>query len=146
LVHTGGSGWLIKDFKDQVRKLNLHDDVILLGYVNDTTLHWLYQNCFAFVYPSFFEGFGMPVLEAMSLGAAVITSNTTSIPEIVGEAGILVDPSQDEQIAHAMDDLAGDEERLTDLRHAAFKQAALFSWTRAADQTLNIYRSIAINS
>lgn len=141
LVHAGGPGWLMDDFKDQIRKLNLHDDVILLGYVDDAALQWLYQNCFAFVYPSYFEGFGLPVLEAMSLGAAVITSNTTSIPEIVGEAGILVDPAQEDQIANAMDELAGDEKRLITLRLAAKDRAALFSWERAAQQTLDIYKS-----
>jgi glycosyltransferase involved in cell wall biosynthesis len=140
LVHAGGPGWLMNDFKDQIRKLNLQNDVILLGYVDDITLQWLYQNCFAFVYPSFFEGFGLPVLEAMSLGAAVITSNTTSIPEIVGEAGILVDPAQEDQIASAMDELTRDEKRLTALRLAAKGRAALFSWERAAKQTLDLYR------
>ena len=139
LVHAGGPGWLMNDFKDQIRKLNLQEDVILLGYVDDATLQWLYQNCFTFVYPSFFEGFGLPVLEAMSLGAAVVASNTTSIPEIVGEAGILVNPVQDEQIANAMDELAGDEKRLTVLRLAAKERAALFSWERAAQQTLKLY-------
>ena len=139
LVHAGGPGWLMNDFKDQIRKLNLQDDVMLLGYVDDMTLQWLYQNCFAFVYPSYFEGFGLPVLEAMSLGAAVVASNTTSIPEIVGEAGILVNPAQDEQIANAMDELAGDEKRLTALRLAAKERAALFSWERAAQETLRLY-------
>src|SRR5215216_272052 len=90
LVHAGGPGWLMNDFKRQICNLSLQKDVILLGYVDDTALQWLYQNCFAFVYPSYFEGFGLPVLEAMSLGAAVITSNITSIPEIIGQAGILV--------------------------------------------------------
>jgi glycosyltransferase involved in cell wall biosynthesis len=141
LVHAGGPGWLMDDFKDQIRKLNLQNDVILLGYVDDTALQWLYQNCFAFLYPSFFEGFGLPVLEAMSLGAAVITSNTTSIPEIVGDAGILVNPTLDEQIANAMDELARDENRLIALRLAAVQQATLFSWKRAAQQTLDLYKS-----
>jgi glycosyltransferase involved in cell wall biosynthesis len=139
LVHAGGAGWLMNDFKDQIRKLNLQDDVILLGYVDDTTLQWLYQNCFAFVYPSFFEGFGLPVLEAMSLGAAVITSNTTSIPEIVGEAGILVDPAQEDQIADAMDKLAGDEKHLAALRQAAKERAALFTWEGSAQKILKLY-------
>jgi len=141
LVHAGGPGWLMDDFKDQIYKLNLQDDVILLGYVTDIVLQWLYQNCFAFLYPSFFEGFGLPVLEAMSLGAAVITSNTTSIPEIVGEAGILVDPVIDEQIASAMNELAEDENRLMTLKLAAVHRASLFSWERAAQQTLSLYRS-----
>ena len=141
LVHAGGPGWLMSDFKNHIRKLNLQNDVILLGYVDDMVLQWLYQNCFAFIYPSLFEGFGMPVLEAMSLGAAVITSNTTSIPEIVGDAGILINPMVDEQITNAMDELAGDENRLITLGLAAVQQATLFSWKRAAQQTLDLYKS-----
>jgi glycosyltransferase involved in cell wall biosynthesis len=142
LVHAGGPGWLMHDFKDQIHKLNLESDVILLGYVDDTALQWLYQNCFAFVYPSYFEGFGLPVLEAMSLGAVVVASNTTSIPEIVGEAGILVDPAREEQIAHAMDELAGDQGRLATLRLAAAQRAAQFSWEQTAQQTLSLYSSV----
>jgi glycosyltransferase involved in cell wall biosynthesis len=141
LVHAGGPGWLMSDFKNHIRKLNLQNDVILLGYVDDMVLQWLYQNCFAFIYPSLFEGFGMPVLEAMSLGAAVITSNTTSIPEIVGDAGILINPMVDEQITNAMDELAGDENRLIALGLAAVQQATLFSWKRAAQQTRDLYKS-----
>jgi glycosyltransferase involved in cell wall biosynthesis len=143
LVHAGGPGWLMNDLKDQLRRLNLQEDVILLGYVDDTTLQWLYQNCFAFVYPSYFEGFGLPVLEAMSLGAAVITSNVTSIPEIVGEAGILVDPAADEQISNAMDELAADENRWIVLKSMARQQAVRFSWKQAAQQTLDLYRSFS---
>ena len=139
LVHAGGSGWLMNDFKDQIRKLNLQDDVILLGYVDDKTLQWLYQSCFAFVYPTFFEGFGLPVLEAMSLGTAVIASKVTSIPEIVGNAGILVDPVEDKQIANAMDELAGNQEHLTALRSAALRQSTLFGWENAARETLALY-------
>ncbi len=142
LVHAGGPGWLMDDFKEHMRKMNLQEDVILLGYVTDPPLQWLYQNCFAFIYPSFFEGFGLPVLEAMSLGVAVITSNTTSIPEIVGDAGILVDPMIHDQIANAMDELTENENHLTALRRAAVQQAALFSWERAARQTLDLYRSV----
>ena len=83
----------------------------------------------------------LPVLEAMSLGAAVIPSNTTFIPEFVSEAGILVDPTHDEQIASAMDEFAGDEERLTAFRLTAMQQAARFSWKQAAKQTLELYNS-----
>lgn len=142
LIYAGGTGWLMDDFKDQIRRLNLQDDIILLGYVDNKSLQWLYQNCFAFVYPSFFEGFGLPVLEAMSQGAAVIAFNTTSIPEIVGDAGILIDSAMDEQIAEVMDELAGDEHRLISLRLAATQQAALFSWEHAAKETLELYSSI----
>jgi glycosyltransferase involved in cell wall biosynthesis len=141
LVHAGGPGWLMNDFKDEIRKLKLQKDVILLGYVDDTDLQWLYQNCFAFVYPSFFEGFGMPVLEALSSGAAVITSNTTSIPEIVGDAGLLVDPHADEQLTAAMNELAVNQNRLAALRASAVQRAARFSWIQAAQQTLDLYRT-----
>ena len=141
LVHAGGPGWLMNDFKGQIRRLNLQNDVILLGYVSDVALQWLYQNCFAFMYPSFFEGFGMPVLEAMSLGAAVITSNTTSIPEIVGDTGILIDPRSDEHLASAMDTLAGDENQRIALRIAALQRASHFSWEHAAQQTLDLSKS-----
>lgn len=141
LIHAGGPGWLMNDFKEQIYKLNLQDDVILLGYVDDMALQWLYQNCFAFVYPSFFEGFGLPVLEAMGLGAAVITSNTTSIPEIVGDAGILVNPAIDEQITDAMNELIGDQNQLIALRQASLQRATAFSWERAARQTVDLYRS-----
>jgi glycosyltransferase involved in cell wall biosynthesis len=141
LVHAGGPGWLMDDFRDEIRRLNLQKDVILLGYVDDADLQWLYQNCFAFVYPSFFEGFGMPVLEALGSGAAVITSNTTSIPEVIGDAGILVDPHSDEQLALAMDELVTDQNRLAALRSSAVQRAMRFSWRQAAQQTLEIYRT-----
>ena len=142
LVHAGGPGWLMNDFKDQIRKMDLQQDVILLGYVDDDSLQWLYQNCFAFLYPSFFEGFGLPVLEALSQGAAVISSNTTSIPEIVGKAGMLVDPAVDEQTANAMDELVDDQTLLTTLRLAAPLQAESFNWERTAHETLKLYRSL----
>ena len=140
LVHAGGVGWLMDDFKEQISKLKLQDDVILLGYIDDQTLQCLYQHCFAFLYPSFFEGFGMPVLEAMSQGAAVIASNTTSIPEIVAGAGILVNPVNTQQIAQAMDELVEDPTRQAALRLAAPQQAARFSWQQAAQETLKSYQ------
>ena len=141
LVHAGGPGWLMHDFQDQIRRLDLQQDVILLGYVDDMTLQWLYQNCFAFVYPSHFEGFGLPVLEAMSLGAAVIASDTTSIPEIVADAGILVNPADVEQISNAMNEFAEDEKRVATLRSAARERSSLFSWKQAAKRTLKLYEN-----
>lgn len=139
LIHAGGPGWLMDDFKTQIAALGLQNDVIMLGYVDDLTLQWLYQNCFAFIYPTLFEGFGLPVLEAMNLGAAVITSNKTSIPEIVGQAGILVDPLDDIQITKAMDDLLENEHCRAELKQAALQQSAQFSWKQTALQTLRLY-------
>ncbi len=144
LVHAGGSGWMMENFNHQIISLGLQDDVILLGYVDETTLQWLYQNCFALIYPSLFEGFGLPVLEAMSLGTAVITSNTTSIPEIIGQAGILVNPLVNSQISDAMDQLMGNENQRQALKRAALKRSELFSWEKSAQETLDLY-SILLN-
>jgi glycosyltransferase involved in cell wall biosynthesis len=142
LVLTGSDGWLMGDFHRWLDDLGLQQDVITLGYVDDTILQWLYQHCFAFVYPSFFEGFGLPVLEAMSLGAAVIASNVTSLPEIVETNGILVDPHDVESICHGMRQLATDPLLRTDLRDRAQSQAAKFSWSSAARETLACYQEV----
>ena len=109
LVFAGGKGWLLENFVSTINELGLAENVIMLGYVDDNQLSWLYRNCYAFVYPSLFEGFGLPVLEAMSLGAAVITSNTTSLPEVVGDAGLLVNPYQAEEIMTAMQQMQTDD-------------------------------------
>lgn len=140
LVHAGGAGWLMDDFRNEISALGLDDDVILLGYVDDLTLQWLYQNCFAFIYPSLFEGFGLPVLEAMTLGAAVIASNTTSIPEVVGQAGILIDPLDPFQIASAMDQLVSNKVVYAQLKDAARMQASRFGWKDTATKVLEVYQ------
>ena len=145
LVLAGGRGWLMDDFELLLQELDLQRDVILLGYVDDPTLQWLYQHCFAFVYPSLFEGFGLPVLEAMSLGAPVITSGVTSLPEIVGDAGILVDPRCEEAVYGAMLQLATDAQCRTYLRDKARRQAAQFSWPAAAQAVLTCYQEVLTN-
>ncbi|MBI5053902.1 MAG: glycosyltransferase family 4 protein [Chloroflexi bacterium] len=144
LVLVGARGWLMDDFEQKIISLGLQNNVIVLGYADDFTLHWLYQNCFAFLYPSLFEGFGLPVLEAMSLGAAVITSNVTSLPEIVGDAGILLDPLRADEIAQAMQSLLHDSKLREQLKTKAFERSQKFSWDTAARQVLKIYESLAI--
>ncbi len=140
LVLAGGKGWLMDDFHQTVNRLGLENDVIFLGYVDDLVLQWLYQHCFALVYPSLFEGFGLPVLEAMCLGSAVITSNVTSLPEIVGEAGILINPRQEEEIYTAMLNLMEERSCRENLRQQALARARLFSWEYTARQVAAIYR------
>lgn len=134
---------MIDDFQKQLASLNLHDDVIPLGYVDDITLQWLYQNCFAFVYPSFFEGFGLPVLEAMTLGAPVITSNISSIPEIVGDAGILIDPSGERDLYLAMRKMVEHFEIRNKLREMSIHQANNFSWKSTASEILRGYYEVS---
>jgi glycosyltransferase involved in cell wall biosynthesis len=106
-------------------------------------LAWLYRNCYAFIYPSLFEGFGLPVLEAMSLGAAVVASNTTSIPEVAGDAGLLVDPYNPEEIFSAMHVLASDPAERDRLGTMALRRAKEYSWQRAARQVLDIYTKLS---
>lgn len=142
IVHAGGTGWLMDDFSNYVRELGLENDVLFLGYVDDVTLQWLYQNCFAFLYPSLFEGFGLPVLEAMSLGACVIASHVTSIPEIVGDAGLLVDPKSCEDIAEKMAWLLQNPDERVLFRQKVLERAKRFDWRKTAQKTLEIYQKL----
>jgi glycosyltransferase involved in cell wall biosynthesis len=143
LVLTGGSGWLMEDFQMSLDALGLAGDVILTGYLDDIELQWLYENCFAFVYPSLFEGFGLPVLEAMSLGAPVISSNTSSLPEIVGGDGVLIDPLDTDELAAAMRKLLNGELDRAKLAALGRERSRLFSWTGAARQMLDCYSRVA---
>ena len=111
--------------------------------MDDITLQWLYQNCFAFVYPSFFEGFGLPVLEAMTVGAPVITSNVSSIPEIVGDAGILIDPSREEDLFLAMRKMMNQFELRHKLKEMGILRSHNFSWKSAAAKVLREYYEIS---
>ncbi len=142
LVLAGGRGWLMEGFEKMLSSLKVAADVILLGYVDDLELQWLYENCFAFAYPSLFEGFGLPVLESMNLGAAVIASETSSLPEIVGTAGILVNPYEVEEIAAAMKRLMAEESCRQAFKALAPARARLFSWQSAASQVLNLYEEL----
>jgi glycosyltransferase involved in cell wall biosynthesis len=142
LVFVGARGWLMDDFEQKIISLGLQNNVIVLGYADDLTLRWLYQNCFAFLYPSLFEGFGLPVLEAMSLGATVVTSNLTSLPEIVGEAGMLLDPLRVDEIAEAMHRLLDDSSLRAQLKVKSLERSKKFSWDTAARQVLKIYESL----
>lgn len=141
LVMAGGKGWLEDGLRSYIQELNIQNHVHLTGYVDDPTLQWLYQNCFAFVYPSLFEGFGLPVVEAMSLGAAVITSSTTSLPEVCGKAAVLIDPTDADALAEAMRRLENDSDSRADLQQKALIQAAKFSWEKSAEEVLKVYAS-----
>jgi len=140
LVLAGGPGWLMERFRDALGNLEPGRDVILPGYVSDEELRWLYANCFTFVYPSLFEGFGMPVLEALGFGATVISSQSSSLPEVVGDAGLLIDPRDTASIAEAMARVSRGEVNRNALRAAAQAQAKRFSWARSASSLLDVYR------
>jgi glycosyltransferase involved in cell wall biosynthesis len=141
LVLVGGQGWLETDLDRFIAELELGDRIRKLGYVDDATLKWLYKNCWAFIYPSLYEGFGLPVLEAMSLGAAVITSNVTSLSEVGGEAVLYVNPTQETEIVDAFAKLKDGQLRER-LKAIAPKQASQFSWQKTAAKTLQAYEDV----
>ncbi len=142
LVLAGGKGWLEDDLEEFINILGISGCVKMLGYVSDDELIWLYRNCFAFIYPSVFEGFGLPVVEALSLGAAVITSNTTSLPEIAGNAACYVNSLEEKAIAAAMWKLMNDNDYRMKLKSLSKTQSLKFSWDRCASEVLDIYREV----
>ncbi|EKJ99823.1 mannosyltransferase [Rhodopirellula baltica SH28] len=118
------------------------DRTVPLGYVDDTLLPALYKHAMAFTYVSEYEGFGLPVAEAMSCGTVPIASSKTSLPEVVGKAGLLVDPHDIEEIAQALINICVDSELRNRLRNCAQKQIRLFDWDKAARDTFSILSSV----
>ena len=141
LVIAGGRGWAYQEVSERVAQLGLDDRVIFPGYVDDADLPGLYRAASALAYPSLYEGFGLPVLEAMACGTPVMAADTSSLPEVVGEAGLLVDPLDVDALAGALVRLLEDEPLRARLREQGIRQAADFTWARAAAETWEIYRS-----
>lgn len=139
LVLAGGKGWLEDDLKDYIDSLGIRNKVVLTGYVSDDELAWLYGCCFAFLYPSVYEGFGLPVLEAMSMGAAVITSKTTSIPEVAGDAALLIDPLSEQNLIDAFYLIANNHDFRNSMKMRSLERAKHFSWERCASEVIEIY-------
>ena len=114
----------------------------LVGYIPDEDLSLLYSGSECFVFPSLYEGFGIPVLEAMKSGVPVITSNVSSLPEIGGDAALYVDPYNEEEIAKAMEKIVEDGQLKETLIEKGLKRAKLFSWKKMAEETLEIYNDV----
>lgn len=141
LVISGQKGWLTGPLFKDLAGLNLADDVIFTGFVPQADLPLLMSAARAFVFPSLYEGFGLPALEAMSCGTPLVTSNISSLPEIVGPAALLVEPAEVGDIAQAMWRLFTDDDLHARLSELGLRQAAEFSWDACARQTLAVYRS-----
>lgn len=139
LIIAGGKGWLMEHFQQELKALQLDTQVILTGYVTDDELIWLYRNCYAHLYPSHFEGFGLPVLEGMQFSAATLTSNTSSLPEVAGNAAVLLPPDNPEAWAQAMLHLAYHPAEKIQWSLAAQEQAQQFSWERSSQALLSLY-------
>jgi len=142
LVIVGMNGWGMERFSHSLRHMMIKGEVRLLGYVAQAELPALYSGARLFVYPSMYEGFGLPPLEAMACGAPVIASRRASLPEVVGDAGILVEPMDDAAIASHMRSLIEDDGLHARLGQAGQVRAAAFTWSKFARETMAVYKKI----
>lgn len=139
LCLVGGKGWKYQAIESLIEELGLQDLIVALDYVSREYLPLLYARSLAFVYPSLYEGFGLPVLEAITCGAPVVTSNVSSLPEVTGDAALLIDPHAPDELTAAIEKLLDDESLREELRHKGFIRAREFSWEKAARETLALY-------
>ncbi len=140
LVLVGPEGWLTGELKSTLDELNLGDRVRLTGFVSDEELGGWYSGADLYVFPSYYEGFGLPAIEAMRCGAPVLASDNSAFPEVVGDAGVLI-PADDVDVwADSMRDLLRDESRRLHLRDLGFARADAFSWDRTARETYDVYK------
>jgi glycosyltransferase involved in cell wall biosynthesis len=142
LVIAGAKGWLYEGFFDRLRRSGLEEHVTLTGQVPDEDLPGLYRSAEVFAYPSVYEGFGLPPLEAMACGVPVVSSNASSLPEVVGDAGTLLDPLDVGGWVRALDALLRDPVLRAGSAARGVARASQFSWDRAAERTLEVYRSV----
>jgi glycosyltransferase involved in cell wall biosynthesis len=142
LVLAGQKGWLHDELFAQVRKLGLTERVVLTGYVPDADLPALLSGALAFVFPSLHEGFGLPVLEAMACATPVVCSNVSSLPEVAGDAALLVDPLDTKSLAEAIGRIVTDEGLRSTLVERGFRQIRDFSWRRCAREILQILEEV----
>lgn len=142
LVVVGGKGWLYDEIFERVEALCLEKHVRFLHDVPDSDLPGLYNAASLLAAPSFYEGFGLPALEAMACGTPVVVANRASLPEVVGGAGLLVDPEDPDDIAHALTTVLTDNRLRARMRRLGLAQAAHFTWDRAAQETLAVYREV----
>ena len=142
LVIVGGKGWKYTKIFDLIEELKLKNQVIFTDYVSDEYLVKLYNTADIFVYPSLYEGFGLPPLEAMACGCPVITSNTSSLPEVVGDAGIMIDPTDIDGLSESMLKIITDNQLREELSRKSLERAELFSWKKTAKETWNAYEDV----
>jgi glycosyltransferase involved in cell wall biosynthesis len=142
LVLAGGQGWGDTQLTTIVQQLGIQDRVRFTGFVPDALLPDLYTGAYFFIYPSLYEGFGLPVLEALSCGAPVITSKISSLPEVAGDVALLADPHDIDDLAQQMRILLSNAELRMHLHDAGPIQAAQFTWQRTAQQTLEVYSDV----
>lgn len=142
LVVAGMKGWMQENTGDLIRHYGLQDDILFLGYVTDDELRHLYNCAQVFVFPSFYEGFGFPIIEALSCGAAVVTSDTSSCAEVAGDAASLVDPNDPYMIADAIYNILSHKALEKTLRQMGIARAQDFTFEKTARETLKVYEEV----
>lgn len=146
LVIAGKKGWKYREIFEMIEELNLSEDVVFTGYVPDNDLPALYNASDLFVYPSIYEGFGLPPLEAMACGTPVITSDTSSLPEVVGNAGITIDPKDVNLLSTMMYEVLTNDSLKQEMINKGLNRAKLFSWELCAVETLKLYEELCSNN
>lgn len=142
LIIQVGAGNIPEEIIRKVKEYNLEEKIKLVGRLSESELISLISGAKIFIYPSLYEGFGLPVLEAMSQGVPVIASNIASIPEVVGDAGILVNPESIDEIENAIYNLIINDELRKELSLRGIKRAEMFSWRKTAEETLKVYKNV----
>lgn len=145
LIIAGGLGWLYYNILNYPKEIGIKNTVKFLGYASEETLLHLFNLCEMFVFPSWYEGFGMPPLEAMSCGAVPIVSSSSSLPEVVGDCGLLFDPSSAEDLAEKMEFLLNNKELRDELSGRCIKRAKRYNWDVIVSQVVDIYKRVALN-
>jgi glycosyltransferase involved in cell wall biosynthesis len=142
LVVVGAKAWKSTPIFELVRELELMDDVHFAGYVDDADLPAIFNGASVLVLPSFYEGYGLPIIEAMRCGVPVIGSNVSAIPEIIGDAGFLIDPHNAEELSDAVKQMIKSPSVRRHYSQLALQRAAHFSWKKTAQQTLEVYKKV----
>ena len=142
LVIAGPKGWAYSEILETAGRLGLSRHVVFTGFLQESEKPYLLEGAAIFIYPSFYEGFGIPVLEAMACGVPTITSNVSSMPEITGDAAILVDPQNVEDLYLKTKELLTDNRKLDVMKKKSVDQAGNFSWTKTAQETLGVYNTM----
>jgi glycosyltransferase involved in cell wall biosynthesis len=145
LIIGGALGWKYENVFARIKQFGLEEKVKLIGRVDDDDLPKWYSACAVFAYPSLYEGFGLPPLEAMACGAPIVASNVTSLPEVIGDAGILVVPTDTQSLANALLRVLQDDALRDAMRAKSLARAALFSWHRTAERTVESYERATLN-
>ena len=140
LVLAGKKDTLYKRHARRVKREGI-ENVVFTDFVSDGQLRWLYEHCAAYVFPSLSEGFGLPGLEAMAMGAPVVSSNATCLPEVYGDAAEYFDPRDVDDMAKKINKVLTNDDRRKELISLGKKQAGKYSWTRMAEQTLGVYKA-----